>query len=191
MGEACPHSNKTLKIQNKKADTVEISTPTEPTTLPWFALKVRSRSEALAAAALQAKGYSPFAPMYATERQYCDRKKTIQRPLFPGYMFCRFDPGRKAPVLSCPAVECVVSFDGVPAVVPDEQIENVRKALKAGATPVPYLRIGHRVVVTRGPLTGVEGILVRIGSSDRVVISVDLLQRSIAVEVDRFCVKSA
>jgi len=151
---------------------------------PWYALKVRTRSEPIASQGLRYRGYDPFSPTYQERRRYCDRMKTVDNPVFPGYIFCRFDANRKLPVISSNAVEYIVGTSGVPAPIPEEQIAHIRRAVEAGALPAPYLEVGDRVRVQFGPLAGVEGVLVRDASRGRLVVSVDLLQRSVAVEID-------
>ncbi|MGA2186454.1 MAG: transcription termination/antitermination NusG family protein [Bryobacteraceae bacterium] len=155
-----------------------------PRNLPWYALKVRTRSEPVVVTVLRNRGYDPFAPTIAERRRYCDRMTVVQTPVFPGYVFCRLDAHRKAPVLSAPAVEYIVSFAGTPVIVPEEEIEAVRRALDAGARPRPYLAVGQRIRIEYGALAGLEGILQRTGNEHRLVVSVHLLQRSVSVEID-------
>jgi len=152
--------------------------------LPWYAVKVRTRSEPIAVAALQNRGYDPFAPTIAERRRYCDRMAVVQAPVFPGYVFCRLDAQNKVPVISSPAVEYIVSFAGQPATVPDEEIEAVRRAVEAGGLPRSYLSIGQRIRIEYGSLAGLEGVLERNGKENRIVVSVHLLQRSVSVEID-------
>jgi transcription antitermination factor NusG len=110
--------------------------------------------------------------------------KTVDKAVFPGYLFCRFDIGKKLPVISSPAVEYIVSLNGMPESIPEEQIVHIRRAVEAGALPAPYFGVGERVRVQCGALAGVEGVLVRGASRGRLVVSVDLLQRSVALEID-------
>lgn len=156
-------------------------------TLPWYALKVRTGSESLAVKGLSHRGYVPFAPTFQERRRYSDRIKLSTKAVFPGYVFCRFDTANKIPVLSSPAVENVVSFGGVYARVSDDEIERIRKAVLAGAVPTPYITIGQQVEVRRGTLTGVRGIVLRRSGRDTLVISMDLLRRSVALEIDADC----
>ena len=160
------------------------TTTPEPNALNWFALKVHARSEPAAVEALRIRGYHPFAPTIAERRRYSDRMAVVQTPVFPGYVFCQFDPHKKVPILSCPAVDYIVSFAGIPAVVPASEIDHVRRALVAGARPRAYLAAGQRIRIEFGPLAGLEGILERVGKEHRIVVSVNLLQRSVAVEID-------
>ena len=155
----------------------------------WHAIKVHTRSEPVAAIALRNKGYEPFAPTIEERRRYSDRMATVQIPIFPGYVFCRFDARRKLPIISCPAVEYIVNFGGVPAIVPEHEIEGVRRLVERGARPETYLSIGQRVRVEYGALAGVEGILERRGKEHRLVVSVHLLQRSVSLEIDEALVR--
>jgi transcription antitermination factor NusG len=152
--------------------------------LPWYALKVRTRSEPLVAAALRNRGYDPFVPTIPERRRYCDRMTSIQMPVFPGYAFCRLDVCKKVPVISTVGVEYIVSFAGAPAIVPDEEIEAVRLAIAAGGRPRPYLVVGQRIRIEYGAFSGLEGILERMGNEHRLVVSVHLLQRSVSVTID-------
>jgi transcription antitermination factor NusG len=157
---------------------------------PWYALKVRTRSEPVVVTALRNRGYDPFAPVIPERRRYCDRMTVVQTPVFPGYILCRLDAHKKVPVISTPGVEYIVSFAGAPAIVPEEEVEAVRRALEAGARPRPYLAVGQRVRIEYGSLAGLEGILLRQGNEHRLVVSVHLLQRSVSVEIDEDQVRS-
>jgi transcriptional antiterminator NusG len=154
---------------------------------PWFALRVRSNSERLAVTHLRERGYEDFAPSYKVERRWSDRTKQIDHFLFPGYIFCRFDPNDRLPVLTAPGVVDLVGFGKVPEPIPDAEIERVRRMVDSGelVTPYPYVQVGQAVLIERGPLTGVEGILVEVKGKVRLVVSVNLLQRSVSAEVDR------
>lgn len=160
------------------------STPSTQCEHPWFALKVRTGSERVAVTALRNKGYAPFSPTRQERRRYSDRVKTVETPVFPGYVFCRFDPSNKVPVLRNPAVEYVLDFGSGPVCIPDEQIEAIRLVLSFGAVPCEYLRVGQRVRVRYGVLEGTQGILTRASNRDRLVISVDMIQRSVALHID-------
>jgi transcription antitermination factor NusG len=156
----------------------------------WYALKVRTRSEPVALIALRVRGYDPFCPMYKEKRRYCDRMKVIEVPVFPGYVFCRLDTQKKAPVLSSPAVEYIVSFGGSPAIVPDEEIEAVGRVVAEGAKPGPYPTVGQRVRVAWGPLVGVEGVLARAGDARHLLVSVHLLKSSVRIEIPEYQVRA-
>lgn len=158
---------------------------------PWFALRLRSNYERVAAAHLTERGYDHFAPSYKVERRWSDRTKLMDRYLFPGYLFCRFDPGDRLPVLTTPGVVSVVGFGNAPEQIPETEIERVRWMVDSGllVTPHPYVRVGQAVLIERGPLTGLEGILVEVKGKTRLVVSVNLLQRSVSAEVDRHSIR--
>ena len=151
----------------------------------WYALKVNARSELKASASLVSRGFQLFTPVLKETKSYCDRVRTIERALFPGYIFCRFDAHRKTPIISSPAVQYIVSFSGVPAAVPDETIDAIQRAVEAGGQSVPYVEIGQEICITSGALSGLRGVLLRNEKRDRILVSVHLLQRSVAVEIDR------
>jgi transcriptional antiterminator RfaH len=155
-----------------------------PQAIAWYALKVRTRSESIAATALQYRGYETFAPVYQERRRYSDRVKAVEAAAFPGYIFCQFNPSWKVPILSSPAVEYIVGHSGNYAPLDETEIDTIRRFIAAGGYAVPYLSVGQRVRIEFGPLAGIEGIFVRSGNIGRVTLSVDLLQRSIAVHVD-------
>ena len=159
--------------------------------LPWFALRVRSNHEQTAAVHLREQGYEEFCPAYKSERQWSDRKKIIDHLLFPGYVFCRLDPHDRLPILMTPGVVGVVRFGNQPAVIPDLEITRVRAMVDSGllVTPWPFLAVGQTVVIERGPLTGLEGILQKVKKTYRLIVSVQLLQRSVSAEVDRAWVR--
>jgi transcription antitermination factor NusG len=158
----------------------------EPKELPWYALTVKHQHERAIEAALQQKGFEAFAPMYRSQRKWSDRKKEIELPLFSGYVFCRFAHETKARVLSTPAIARVVDFGGVPAAIPAAEIEAVRAIVNSALAvrPWPHLKPGDRVRVERGPLRGIEGTLVREKDALELIVSVQLLQRAVAVQVD-------
>ena len=155
--------------------------------LPWYAIRVKSNCERGVAISLRSRGYDEFLPVYRSRRQWSDRQKYIDLPLFPGYVFCRLDLGRRLPVITTPGVVSILGVGHTPMPVREEEIAAVQKVIQTGlaATPWPFLRIGERVLIDRGPLAGVEGSLVEIKKSLRLVLSIELLQRSIAAEVDR------
>ena len=153
---------------------------------PWFGLRVRSRSEQMAATALADKGYRPFLPVYTVARRWTDRVRHREIPLFPGYVFCRFDPQRRLPILLTPGVMGVVGIGKAPAPIDEAEINAMVALVKAGlpAHPWPFTRAGDRVVIRQGPLRGMEGVVSRYKNSQRLILSVSMLQRSVAVEID-------
>lgn len=155
--------------------------------LNWYALQTGQRTEKITAELLQQKGYDPFLPTYVLKRRWLDRVKVLELPLFPGYVFCRLDPLVRLPVLTTPGVLSIVGLGKRPIAISENQIDDVRRIVQSttSAEPWPYLECGDCVTVSDGPLRGIEGILVLVKNSCRVVISITLLQRSVAVEVDR------
>jgi transcriptional antiterminator NusG len=158
---------------------------------PWFALKVRTRSEHLAATGLRNKGFETFAPTYQEPKPYRGKTKLFDSPLFPGYIFCRFHPADQFVVVNSPGVSQIVTFGNRPAPVVDTEIDAIQRAVVAGAYPVTYLTASQRVRILRGPLAGIEGMFLRSAAGAKVVISVETLQRSIIVSVDADNVISA
>lgn len=157
---------------------------------PWYALRVRARHEKTVASFLEEKGLEPFVPLYRCRRRWSDRMKEMELPLFPGYLFCRFDIQRRLPILTTPGVLDVVGFGKAFVPVDDVEMGHLQRvvASQRHAEPWPWLEVGQRVRIDRGPLTGVEGLLVGIKSAARLVLSVTLLQRSVAVEIEESAV---
>lgn len=155
--------------------------------LPWYAVRVRSHCENMAAAMLDSRGYERFLPTYLSRRRWSDRTRQLQVPLFPGYVFCRFDAARRVPVLECAGVAGIVAFGSRPAPIPGEEIASIRAILESSLPfePYPFLAPGQKIRLDRGPLAGVEGAVVELKSGFRLVASVTLLQRSVSVEIDR------
>jgi len=154
--------------------------------LPWFAIQVRSRYENLVAAFLSGKGYEWFLPRYSCRRQWTDRIKKVELPLFPGYLFCRFDPQHRLPILQTPGLISIVGIGKKPVPVEEVEIEAIRMLVGAGLAhrPWPYAKVGQRVRIEHGALCGLEGILQSCKGHHRIVVSVSLLQRSVAAEID-------
>jgi transcription antitermination factor NusG len=155
-------------------------------TYPWFALQVRSRYENIATAHLSSMGYESFLPLYKCRRRWSDRFKTIERPLFPGYVFCRLNPLDRLPILITPGVFLIVGLGKTPVPIDEAEIAAIQSAVKSGlpSQPWPFMQIGQRVRIEHGPLCGLDGVLLDFRGHHRVVLSVTLLQRSIAVQVE-------
>lgn len=153
----------------------------------WFALQIRSRWESSTADLLRGKGHETLLPTYTTSRKWSDRVKLVESPLFPGYLFCRFDVNNRLPVLITPGVISVVGRGKTPVPVDDAEIHSIRAAIGSGIhiEPWPYVEIGERVRIKHDVLDGMEGILTSFKGSHRVIISVTLLRRSVALEIDR------
>jgi len=153
---------------------------------PWFALQVRSRYENIATAHLSGMGYESFLPLYKCRRRWSDRFKEIERPLFPGYVFCRLNPLDRLPILITPGVFLIVGLGKTPVPIDEAEIAAIQSAVKSGlpSQPWPFMQIGQRVRIEHGPLCGLDGVLLDFRGHHRVVLSVTLLQRSIAVQVE-------
>jgi transcription antitermination factor NusG len=163
-----------------------------PSDLPCYAVKVRCRSEERVAISLQKKGYCVLLPRYLEQRRYSDRIRKLSSPLFPGYIFCRFDIAQSLPIRTTPGVSYIVGSGRTFAPLSENEAAIVN-GLSFGSVQTeacPYMRVGQRVCVESGLLAGVCGTLQNIKGMERVVLSIDLLQRSVSVEVDRACIRS-
>jgi transcription antitermination factor NusG len=152
----------------------------------WFAISVTPRKEKVTAQTLRAKDYEEFLPLYTVRRNWSDRVKAVALPLFPGYVFCRFDPEFRLPILKIPSVNQIVGFGKTPHPVEDAEVDALQRICKTGvqAVPCPYMTVGAKVTILQGPLKGLEGIMME-PKETRLVVSVTLLQRSVSVELDR------
>lgn len=159
--------------------------------ISWFAVRVRTSAELLVEANLRDKCESTFLPTYIQCRHYCDRVKEVRAALFPGYIFCRFNPDRRLPILQTPGVQQVVGSSLGPIPIDESEILGLQKIATAGLStrPWPFLRRGERVRIGYGSMAGVEGILLYEKGSQLLVLSVELLQRSVAVQIDRNMVR--
>jgi transcription antitermination factor NusG len=155
--------------------------------LPWFAIQVRARYEKQVAQSIESKNIHTFLPLYAERRRWSDRTKDVHVPLFDGYVFCQLDPCDRMPVLLIPGVFHFVGIGKTPVPVEQCEIAAIQKLVQFGSVvrPWPFLKEGERVRVDDGPLRNTEGFIVRGEDADEVVVSVTLLQRSVAVKVDR------
>jgi transcription antitermination factor NusG len=171
--------------ENKEMQNGEISHP-------WFALQVRSRYENIVTAHLEDRGYEWFLPQYRIRKRWSDRFKEFDRPLFPGYLFCRLNPLNRLPILTIPGVVLIVGTSKAPIPVDETEIAAIQAAVKSGlpSQPVQFLRIGQKVRMNYGPLCGLEGILLSFRGRDHLVLSVTILQRSVAVQVENSAVTS-
>lgn len=157
-----------------------------PVLAAWHVLYTRHQHEKVVARALSDKGFEVFLPLYSATRRWKDRYKELSLPLFPCYVFLNGRLERRIDILTTPGVHMLVTSAGLPAVVPEEEIQAVRRLVETGqrVEPHPFLNAGNRVRVRCGPIRGVEGILVRQKNLFRLVVSVEILGRSAAVEVD-------
>jgi transcription termination/antitermination protein NusG len=158
----------------------------------WYAVWTRSRHEQVVRTQLDEKHVTAFLPTMTRWSRWKDRKKQIDVPLFPGYVFARFEPGERLSVLKCSGVVSIVSFNGEPAPVPDHEIESIRTLVASTLPydPCPTIKTGTLVEVSHGPLKGVVGRLTRKGSQSRLVLSVDLIGQAVSVQVDAADVKA-
>jgi transcription antitermination factor NusG len=124
--------------------------------------------------------------MVKSFRKWSDRMKEIEQPLFPGYLFCRFDLNSRGPLLMTPGVRQIVGIGRTAMAVEEHEVEAIRLAIESGlpSQPWPYLQVGQRVRVNHGSMNNLEGILINFKGSNRVILSVTLLQRSVAMEID-------
>lgn len=156
-------------------------------TYPWFALYVKSHHEKAVAAALHNKGYSDFLPLYRGRHRHAGGFRDVDLPLFPNYVFCRFDPDARLPILITPGVFQIVGNSHGPEPVAESEIDALQRIVGSGlqVQPWPFLKTGDRVSVAEGPLQGAEGFVQAVDGNCRLVVSITLLQRSVAVDLDR------
>ena len=152
----------------------------------WYAAYTHPRHEKKVARQLHDRGIEHFLPVYRSVRRWKDRRKELDLVLFPGYVFVRLTVSEKLRVLQLPGVISFVSFSGQPTALPENDVDALRNALAQGvrAEHHPYLTTGKRVRVVRGPLAGAHGILLRVKTNCRIVISIDAIMRSVSVEID-------
>ncbi len=155
---------------------------------PWYALSVKHQHERAVRLALEFNGFEALAPTYRARRRWSDRVKEVDLPLFAGYVFCRFAFSERVRVMDAPGVAKVVEFGGTPAEVSEAEVAAIRAVMdsRLPVRPWPYLKLGDRVRVEHGPLRGLEGTLLREVVRERwqLVIGVEMLQRSLAVELE-------
>jgi transcription antitermination factor NusG len=169
----------------------EISGNEVEKSVQWSALHTHYQHERKVEALLSAKGFETFLPTYESIRKWKDRTKKISEALFPGYLFIADVSEHRLQVVTTPGVCAIVSVAGTPATIPGHEIEAIRRCVSdpAKVAPHPCLRGGDSVQVQSGPLAGVAGILVRMKDSCRLVVSVEILGRAAAVEIDAGCVR--
>lgn len=162
-------------------DTAEL-----PATECWYALVVKPRHEKVTDQILSNKGFETFLPLYLRRHRYGQRRRDFLLPLFPGYVFCRFQQRFWLPIVTTPSVIQVAGAGRTPLPVDDREVESLRIAAASPCelSPHPYLSAGCKVRIGEGPLAGVEGAIIRQKSSLRLILSITMMQRSVAVEVD-------
>jgi transcription antitermination factor NusG len=157
----------------------------------WYAIYTRHQHEKVIASLLSEKGFKVFLPVQSVARRWKDRTKQLSLPLFPCYIFIWGGLERRFDIVTTPGFHSFVGFGDQPVNIPQEEIEAIRQASASGSRiePYPFLRFGDKVRIRSGPLEGIEGILVRKKKSVRLVLSVELLEKSVAVEVDAILVE--
>lgn len=153
----------------------------------WYAVAVRSNFERIVAASLAQKGYEILLPTYTAKRRWSDRTKLIECALFPGYLFCRMELRERVPLLNTAGVASIVGNGRCPVPVLESEMEAIRRIVECGlpASPWPFLKAGQYVSIQSGPLAGLEGIVLNVKNQSRLVVSVDMLQRSVVVEIEK------
>jgi len=153
----------------------------------WFAIRVKPKHEKLVATIANNKGFEDFLPTYECRHRWSDRMKSVEFPLFPGYIFCRLDPQRRLPLLTIPGVLHFVGIGKIPVAIEDAEIAALQSAMRSGlsAEPWPFLETGQQVRLEEGPLAGMEGILIGTSKKDQLIVSVTLLKRSISIAIER------
>jgi transcription antitermination factor NusG len=154
---------------------------------PWYAIQVASRCEKAVSDGLTSRGVMGFLPLFRSRRRWSDRFQDVDLPLFPGYLFCRLDIQNRLPVLVIPGVVRIVGLGKTPIPVDDDEVEALQVVVNSGLLmrPWPFLKVGQTVKIEDGPLRNITGILTRIEGFDQLVISISLLQRSVAVGIAR------
>jgi transcription antitermination factor NusG len=178
-------------MQQPVGEVATIPTQQFQITHNWYALAVMPRHEKTVSRVLGNKGYETFLPLYARPHKYAGRTRSFEIPLFPGYIFCRFDAAVRLPILTTPGVLQVMGVGRNPVPVDEDEVVAIRRAVEAGIplTPIPFFKVGQRGRIADGPLAGLEGII-SATKPLRLVLSVSLLQRSVLIEIDSDCVKA-
>lgn len=179
-------------LQSKSASVTAVATPPLAELPPeyvqqkWYAVYTCARHEKRVADQLEHKSIETFLPLYETVRRWKDRRKHLELPLFPGYVFVRLALKDRLQVLEIPSVVRLVGFNGRPSSLPDLEMEALRNSLsrRLPLEPHPYLNTGVRVLVRSGPLQGLEGVLIRRRKRLRFVVSLHLIARSVTAEID-------
>lgn len=153
------------------------------TSLPWFALYVKPKHEKNVTSMLQGKGYDAFLPTYSHRVK---NNKIFELPLFPGYVFCRLDLANRLPIMTTPGFFFIVGAGGEPEPICEHEVEGIRRMLAAGLEPIPWpYAPGQEIALESGPLRGVRGVIVDASDEKWLVVSVNLLRRSVAVKLER------
>lgn len=153
---------------------------------PWYAIYTRHQHEKMVAQNLTSKGFETFLPLYATTHNWKDRTKALSLPLFPSYVFLKGGLDRRHQIVTTPGIHSIVSCGDQPSAIPVIEMEAIRRVVESGARVEthPYLQCGDLVRIKHGPLEGIQGILVRKKNISRLVLSVEMLGKSAAMEID-------
>lgn len=151
----------------------------------WFAVQIWTRREAVSAEHLRLRGYEVFLPSYCATRRWSDRIKKVVQPVFEGYLFCRTQLDVCAKIVTTPGVIRIVGDGHTPTAIPDAEIAGIQRVVdsRVELERWPYVHMGDRVQILSGPLRGLEGIAVSVRNGSRLIVSVSLLQRSVAVDI--------
>jgi len=152
----------------------------------WFALSARQRREKFVTTILRRKGFETFLPFITTRRRWSDRSKRIDEPLFPGYVFCRFNLQNRLPVLDVPGVVSIIGVGKTPIPIDDNEMESLQCVVLSGLPTRPWdnFEVGRRVTIEQGPLKGSRGIILEHEAHrNKLIVSISLLRRSVAVTI--------
>ena len=178
-------------MTNPRGESISVQPSVDGSVERWFALRVKPRFEKVVATVAHNKGFEEFLPLHRTRKRWVNRSRWVDVPLFPGYVFCRLNPSRRLPLLITPGVLYMVGVGKIPAPIDSREIEGIQRLVQAGvvAEPWPFLEVGQRVRVEYGPLCGIEGVLIKVRKRHRIVLSITLLHRSVAMEIERDSVR--
>ena len=153
----------------------------------WFALRVKSRCEQVVATMARNKGFEEYVPWIQSRRRWSDRMKVVQLPMFPGYVFCRLNPQYRLHLLTIPGALHFVGNGKIPTPIEDTEIAAIQTTSRSGLVTEswPFLEVGQQIRIHDGPLAGLQGILVRTSTQQRLILSVTLLKQSVAVAIER------
>ena len=157
-----------MLAQNSPQDTFTLL----PIEQPWYALRVKARREKLVAASLGNRGYVAFLPQYTSTRRWSDRIRELEQPLFPGYLFCRFEYNHRLPILATPGVMNVVGLGRLPHPVDDSEMAALQSIVKSGLLlqPWPFLKVGQRVTIQDGLLRNIESIVTSLRDRHQLIV---------------------
>jgi transcription antitermination factor NusG len=183
------------RVQAHNTDSEKLETQTvflvkkmESNDVLWFGIHVKSRCEYRAYDDLNRRGFETFLPLRMEKRRWSDRIATVQTPLFPGYLFCKFSPLDRFRVLNATGVAQIIGSGKAPVPISESEIQSVQTLItsKMFLSPWPYLQVGQLIHIDDGPLAGVEGVVVHAeDGKSRIIVSVTMFLRSVAVEVER------